>query len=32
MNRKRLRGLVYQNFDCHCAYCGKKLDTSYDTK
>lgn len=26
MNRKRLRELVYQKFDCHCAYCGKKLE------
>lgn len=26
MNRKRLRELVYQKFDGHCAYCGKKIE------
>lgn len=25
MNRKRLRELVYQKYDGHCAYCGRKL-------
>lgn len=25
MNRKKLRELVYQKYDGHCAYCGRKL-------
>lgn len=25
MNRKRLRELVYQKYDGHCAYCGREL-------
>ena len=26
MNRKKLRELVYQKYDGHCAYCGRKLE------
>ena len=25
MNRKRLRELVYQKYDGHCAYCGREI-------
>lgn len=25
MNRKRIRELVYQKYDGHCAYCGREI-------